>query len=200
MNHSQRLLLSNLAWSTEARQRDPQFFEHLSEGQQPRILWIGCADSRVPADRITNCQPGELFVHRNIANLFAADDANTGSVLEYAVKVLQIENIVVCGHSHCGGVRAALSPSSAALPMVNQRIAGLRELAVRHAGELNAITDFERRVDRLAELNVISQVEALRRSSVVLEAPQPPQVDGWLFDLRDGLLKPLTGGDLQAAA
>lgn len=200
MNHSQRLLLSNLAWSAEALQRDPAFFERLSEGQQPHILWIGCADSRVPAERITNCQPGELFVHRNIANLFAAEDANTGSVLEYAVRVLQVENIVVCGHSHCGGVRAALSPALPELPMVNRRIAGLRALAARHAGELDAIADFDRRVDRLAELNVIDQVGALRRSPVILQAPRPPRIDGWLFELRQGLLKPLSGEAAQAAA
>lgn len=200
MNHSQRLLLSNLAWSGEVMQRDPGYFDKLSQGQQPRILWIGCADSRVPAERITNCQPGELFVHRNIANLFAADDANSGSVLEYAVRVLQVDNIVVCGHSHCGGVRAALSPPSPELPAVNRRIAGLRELARRHAVELDAIADFDSRVDRLAELNVISQVEALRQSAIVRTARQPLQVDGWLFELRRGLLKPLTGAAAQAAA
>jgi carbonic anhydrase len=200
MNHSQRLLLSNLAWSSEATQRDPAYFDKLSQGQQPRVLWIGCSDSRVPAERITSCQPGELFVHRNIANLFCPDDTNGVSVLEYAVRVLQVEQIVVCGHTHCGGVRAALSPPSAELPAVNRRIAGLRELALRHRTELDRIADFDRRADRLAELNVIDQVRVLRRSLIVRQARQPLSVDGWIFELRDGQLKPLTDQAGQAAA
>lgn len=192
MNHAKRLLLANRAWSQEVTARDPGFFERLSRGQQPRILWIGCSDSRVPAERITNAQPGELFVHRNIANLYTSDDGNVSSVVEYAVHALGVEHIVICGHHHCGGVRAALSAPSDALPAVNRRIAGLRQLAQRHRDTLNRIADFEARVDRLVELNVIEQVRLLRESPIVRSASRPPAVHGWVFGLREGLLTPLT--------
>jgi carbonic anhydrase len=192
MNHAKRLLLANRAWSQEATARDPGFFERLARGQQPRVLWIGCSDSRVPAERITNAQPGELFVHRNIANLYTSDDGNVSSVVEYAVHALGVEHIIICGHHHCGGVRAALSAPSDALPVVNRRIAGLRQLAHRHQDALDAIADFEARVDRLVELNVIEQVELLRASPIVRRAPRPPMVHGWVFGLREGLLTSLT--------
>ncbi|MGN6649678.1 carbonic anhydrase [Trinickia sp.] len=195
MNYAKRLLLANRAWSQEARARDPGFFERLAQGQQPRVLWIGCSDSRVPAERITNAQPGELFVHRNIANLYTSDDGNTSSVVEYAVHALGVEHIVICGHHHCGGVRAALSQPSDALPVVNRRIAGLRQLAHRHQEALSAIADFEARVDRLVELNVIEQVKLLRESPIVRSAPRPPTVHGWVFGLREGLLTPLTDAE-----
>ncbi|SKC88955.1 Carbonic anhydrase [Burkholderia sp. CF099] len=195
MNHPKRLLLSNLAWSQEVSAREPEFFTELARGQQPRFLWIGCSDSRVPAERITNAQPGELFVHRNIANLYTSDDGNTSSVIEYAVHALKVEHVIICGHHHCGGVRAALSPPSDALPIVNRRIAGLRELAERHRDELHAIADFDERVDRFAELNVIEQVRLLRESPIVRRAPRPPQVHGWIFGLRAGLITQLTDMD-----
>jgi carbonic anhydrase len=199
MNHAKRLLLANRAWSQEVTARDPGFFERLARGQQPSVLWIGCPDSRVPAERITNAQPGELFVHRNIANLYTSDDGNVSSVVEYAVHALGVEHIVICGHHHCGGVRAALSPPSDALPVVNRRIAGLRHLAQRHCDALNAIADFEARVDRLVELNVIEQVKLLRESPIVRSASRPPTVHGWVFGLREGLLTPLTDADVQEA-
>ncbi len=188
MNPPKRFLLANLAWSAEVATREPDFFSQLAQGQQPRVLWIGCSDSRVPAERIINARPGELFVHRNIANLFAADDTNASSVVEYAVHVLEVEHIIVCGHHHCGGVRAALSPPSPALPLVNRRIAGLRELAVRHRAELDAIADMDARVDRLAELNVIEQVQRLEASPILRDAKRMPQVHGWVFGLREGRL------------
>ncbi|WP_442808185.1 carbonic anhydrase [Trinickia soli] len=192
MNHAKRLLLANRAWSNEVSARDPGFFEKLASGQQPRILWIGCSDSRVPAERITNAQPGELFVHRNIANLYTSDDGNTSSVIEYAVHALRVEHIVICGHHHCGGVRAALCPPSDALPVVNRRIEGLRDLAQRHRVELDEVGDLDARVDRLVELNVIEQVRLLRESPLVRSAPHQPVVHGWVFELRQGLLTPVT--------
>lgn len=192
MDHAKRLLLANRAWSQEVSSRDPEFFERLASGQQPSVLWIGCSDSRVPAERITNAQPGELFVHRNIANLYTSDDGNTSSVIEYALHALRIKHIVICGHHHCGGVRAALSAASDALPAVNRRIAGLRELAHQNQECLSAIADFEARVDRLVELNVIEQVRLLRASPIVRSAPIRPTVHGWVFGLRQGLLTPLT--------
>jgi carbonic anhydrase len=195
MNHAKRLLLANRAWSQEVSARDPGFFERLACGQQPRILWIGCSDSRVPAERITNAQPGELFVHRNIANLYTSDDGNTSSVIEYALHALHVEHIVICGHHHCGGVRAALTAPSDALPAVNRRIAGLRELAERHRDALNAIDDIEARVDRLVELNVIEQVRLLRESPIVRSDPHRPALHGWVFGLRQGLLTSLTDAE-----
>lgn len=200
MNHAKRLLLANRAWSEEVAARDPHFFEWLASGQQPRILWIGCSDSRVPAERITNAQPGELFVHRNIANLYTSDDGNASSVIEYALHVLHVEHIVICGHHHCGGVRAALCAPSDSLPAVNRRIAGLRELAERRHEALNAIDDFEARVDRLVEFNVIEQVQRLRESPIVRSAPHRPAVHGWVFGLREGLLTSLTDVDGAADA
>lgn len=200
MNHAKRLLLANRAWSQEVAARDPHFFEGLASGQQPRILWIGCSDSRVAAERITNAQPGELFVHRNVANLYTSDDGNASSVIEYALHALHVQHIVICGHHHCGGVRAALSAPSDALPAVNRRIAGLRELAERHREALNAIDDFEARVDRLAEFNVIEQVKLLRESPIVRSAPHGPAVHGWIFGLREGLLTSLTDVDGAADA
>ncbi|CAM2151645.1 carbonic anhydrase [Paraburkholderia tropica] len=192
MNHPKRFLLANLAWSSEVAAREPEFFTQLAQGQRPRALWIGCSDSRVPAERIVNAQPGELFVHRNIANLFTADDANASSVVEYAVHALEVEHIIVCGHHHCGGVRAALSAPLDALPNVNRRIAGLRELAGRHRPELDAIADLDARVDRLAELNVIEQVQRLEASPIVRAARRPPRIHGWVFGLREGRLLQLT--------
>lgn len=198
MNHPKRLLLANLAWSTEIATREPTFFSTLAQGQQPRVLWIGCSDSRVPAERITNAQPGELFVHRNIANLFTSDDGNASSVVEYAVHALHVEHIIVCGHHHCGGVRAALSPPADALPLVNRRIAGLRELALRHRAELDAIDDFDERVDHFVALNVVEQVRLLEASLIVRAAKRRPQVHGWVFGLREGRLMQLT--DMRDAA
>jgi carbonic anhydrase len=176
MSRLKRMLVENVAWSRDTVARDSAFFTRLAEGQQPRVLWIGCADSRVPAERITNSQAGELFVHRNIANLVSADDGNVSSVLEYAIHVLRVEHVIICGHHCCGGVHAALSPAAPGTPHVNRRIAPLRELARRAAPELDQIDDFHARADRLAELNVIEQVRALR------DAPM----------IRDGLLTSLT--------
>lgn len=199
MNHAKRLLLANRAWSQEVSARDPGFFERLSRGQQPRILWIGCSDSRVPAERITNAQPGELFVHRNIANLYTSDDGNTSSVVEYALHALHVEHIVICGHHHCGGVRAALCEPSDELPAVNRRIAGLRDLANRHRLTLDAVEDLDARVDRLVELNVIEQVRLLQESPIVRAARHRPTVHGWVFGLREGLLTSLTDLDESGA-
>lgn len=192
MSHPKRMLLANRAWSHETTLRDPAFFSRLAEGQQPRVLWIGCSDSRVPAEQITNARAGELFVHRNIANLVTCDDGNASSVLEYAVHVLNVEDIVVCGHHCCGGVRAALSEPSDMLPRVNQRISVIRDVADQHREELERIDDFDARADRLAQLNVTDQVRRLRESPIVCGARQVPRVHGWIFELREGLLMQLT--------
>ncbi|AYY97842.1 carbonic anhydrase [Burkholderia multivorans] len=199
MNRPKSMLVANIAWARETRERTPGFFDALARGQNPRVLWIGCSDSRVPAETITHCVPGELFVHRNIANLFHPDDDNAASVLEYAVRVLAVDHVIVCGHYGCGGVRASLLPPPADLPHVARRIAPLCSLARRHRHELDRLDDAAA-ADRLAELNVLEQVRLLRASPIVRERERPPLVHGWIFSLADGRLKELDSGYAAAAA
>jgi carbonic anhydrase len=194
MTRTKRLLVENVAWAEEREHLAPGFFARHARGQNPHALWIGCSDSRVPAETITNAGPGELFVHRNIANLVPADDANTLSVLEYAVNVLRVEHVIVCGHTGCGGVRAALAGVPGGLPNVSRRIAPICTLAQRHRAELDALPA-ERRADRLAELNVVAQVREVRRTAALLGAARPPRVHGWMFDLQEGRLRVLKDGD-----
>lgn len=172
MNRPKSMLVANIAWARETSERSPDFFDALSRGQNPRVLWIGCADSRVPAEAITQSAPGELFVHRNIANIFEPDDDNCASVLEYAVKVLKVDHVIVCGHYGCGGVRASLLPPSPELPHVNRRIAPLCALAGRHRAVLDGVPPDEA-ADRLAELNVLEQVRLLRNSPIIRDAAPP---------------------------
>ncbi|MFM0002801.1 carbonic anhydrase [Paraburkholderia dipogonis] len=194
MNRPKRLLVANVAWAHETAVRNPEFFRDLVRGQNPHVLWIGCSDSRVPAETITHCEPGDLFVHRNIANLFQPDDDNSASVLEYAVKVLKVGHVIVCGHYGCGGVRAALLPPEPSLPHVNRRIAPLCTLAKAHHEELQDHESERERVNRLAELNVLEQVRGLRAHPIVREADTAPLVHGWIFALEDGRIKVLTSG------
>ncbi|KUZ95016.1 carbonic anhydrase [Burkholderia ubonensis] len=193
MNRPKSMLVANIAWARETRERTPGFFDALARGQNPRVLWIGCSDSRVPAETITHCAPGDLFVHRNIANLFQPDDDNSASVLEYAVRVLEVDHVIVCGHYGCGGVRASLLPPPADLPHVARRIAPLCALAHRHRGALAGLDDTAA-ADRLAELNVLEQVRELRASPIVRDRERPPLVHGWIFSLADGRLKELDSG------
>ncbi|MEQ5842870.1 carbonic anhydrase [Paraburkholderia acidicola] len=195
MNRTKRMLLENIAWATESAHGDPAFFEGLALGQSPKALWIGCSDSRVPAEIVTNCSPGDLFVHRNIANLFSPADDNAMSVLEYAVKVLKVPDIIVCGHYGCGGVKAALLPVPSDLPHVARRIAPLCSLAHTHGDELDEFAGIDERVNRLAELNVMAQVRAIRATSIVHDADHAPRVHGWIFGLHDGRIKVLMSGD-----
>ncbi|KWF31284.1 carbonic anhydrase [Burkholderia pseudomultivorans] len=193
MNRPKSMLVANIAWARETHERTPGFFDALARGQNPRVLWIGCADSRVPAETITHCAPGELFVHRNIANLFHPDDDNAASVLEYAVRVLQVDHVIVCGHTGCGGVRASLLPPPSDLPHVARRIAPLCALARRHRDTLAGLDDTTA-ADRLAELNVLEQVRLLRASPIVRDRERPPLVHGWIFSLADGRLVELDSG------
>ncbi|WP_213767384.1 carbonic anhydrase [Caballeronia sp. dw_19] len=195
MHRPKRMLAENADWAAEIAASDPDFFETLAQGQSPTVLWLGCSDSRVPAETITHSKPGDLFVHRNIANLFSPDDDNTMSVLEYAVRVLKVDHVIVCGHYGCGGVRASLLPLSDALPHVNRRIAPLCTLAREHSSELDAMSTMDSRIDRLAELSVLEQVGALRDTPIVRDAERPPRVHGWIFGLRDGRIKVLSSGD-----
>jgi carbonic anhydrase len=193
MNFTKAMIVSNVAWANESAESSPEFFETLASGQNPRVLWIGCSDSRVPAETITRSMPGELFVHRNIANLFHPDDDNSVSVLEYAVRVLKVGHVIVCGHYGCGGVRASLLPPSPSLPHVNRRIAPICALAHSHRNDIAGLPVNEA-ADRLAEFNVLEQVRKLRETVIVREADPAPLVHGWIFSLADGRLKVLEPG------
>ncbi|MEM5450719.1 carbonic anhydrase [Paraburkholderia guartelaensis] len=200
MNLPKRMLVANVAWAQEIARRDPQFFSTLATGQKPQVLWIGCSDSRVPAESVTHCAPGDLFVHRNIANLFHPDDDNNMSVLEYGLRVLRVAHIIVCGHYGCGGVRASLLPPADALPHVNRRIEPLCALAQTHRSTLARLPSEEARINRLAELNVIEQVRLLREHPLVREGEPAPLVHGWIFSLNDGQLRELASGyDVESA-
>lgn len=189
------MLMENMAWANESTRIDPTFFHDLASGQSPKALWIGCSDSRVPAEIITRCSPGDLFVHRNIANLVSHADDNVMSVLEYAIHVLKVGDIIVCGHYGCGGVKAALLPGSPHLPHVARRISPLCTLADVHSAELGQCANADEQVDRLAELNVMAQVKLIETTSIVCEAAHSPAVHGWIFGLHDGRIKVLASGE-----
>jgi carbonic anhydrase len=186
------LLEGNKAWVKEKLEQDPQFFERLSQGQSPQILWIGCSDSRVPANEITRTQPGDIFVHRNIANLVVHSDMNLLSVLDYAVNHLKVKHVIVCGHYGCGGVKAALGNCQNGL--VDNWLRHIKDVYRFHSEELDSITNEEERFNRFVELNVIEQVFDLVKTSIVQNAWQErnqPMVHGWVYSLKTGLIKDL---------
>lgn len=186
------LLQNNLRWSEGRRREDPNFFTRLTEIQRPDYLWIGCADSRVPANTIVGLRSGELFVHRNVANIVHAYDPNCLAVLQYAVDVLLVKHVIVCGHYRCGGVQAAFGP-----PVdqpLESWISPLRVIAATHAQELATLPSDDARWHRLCQLNVISQVGSLISTPTVQNAwarGQSLTVHGWIYDLSDGLLEDL---------
>jgi carbonic anhydrase len=185
------LFANNRAWAREAVDRDPGYFERLVAQQTPRYLWIGCADSRVPANQITGLDPGEVFVHRNVANLVIHTDFNCLSVVQYAVDVLKVTDIIVCGHYGCGGVLAALGHQSFGL--IDNWIRNIRDVARRHEAELAALED-ARRATRLVELNVMQQVENLGHTNLIQDAwgrGQAVTIHGLVYSLKDGLLRDL---------
>jgi len=188
----QRLLDGNRAWARERVQRDPDYFRRRAGKHQPGCLFIGCSDARVPADLITQTDVGEIFVHRNIANQVIATDNSLQAVVQYAVDVLRVSTIVVCGHDDCGGVKAALSHSAPA--HVEHWIAHVRMVARLHREELDHETDITERCRRLVELNVAEQVYNLSRLSAVqtaLSAGRPLELYGWVYGVQDGLLRDL---------
>jgi carbonic anhydrase len=190
MNRLPHLFENNRRWADEMRARDPRFFEKLSQLQSPRHLWIGCADSRVPANEIVGLLPGELFVHRNVANVVVHTDLNCLSVIHFAVSVLRVRHIIVCGHYGCGGVRAALHGSQTGVS--ENWLRHVQDVRRRNARTLGALPDDDARADRLCELNVIEQAMNVCLTSVVCEAwqqGQPLDVHGWIYSLRDGLLR-----------
>jgi len=187
-----RLLHNNRAWAADRVKRDPTFFTRLEKQQAPEFLWIGCSDSRVPANEIVGLDPGELFVHRNVANVVVHTDLNCLSVLQFAVDVLQVKHVIVCGHYGCGGIRAALEKDSHGL--IDNWLRHVQDVARAHEVKLNAIQDFDARVDRLCELNVIDQVQNVARTTVLQDAwrrGHAVQLHGWVYGLRDGLISDL---------
>lgn len=185
------LLKSNKEWASKMLSIDPDYFTHLADTQTPKFLWIGCSDSRVPANEITQTTPGEIFVHRNIANLVVHTDVNMFGVLEYAVKHLKVKHVIICGHYGCGGVKAAMSNNDYD-QVLNMWLRVIKDVYRNNSDELNAIDDIDARADRLVELNVKEQAEKLCKTSVIQKAWKEghrPEIHGWVYGLKDGLLK-----------
>jgi carbonic anhydrase len=187
------LLKENKLWAAEKISDDPEYFNRLAHLQTPEFLWIGCSDSRVPANEITGTQPGEIFVHRNIANLVINTDVNLLSVLDYAVNHLKVRHVIVCGHYGCGGIKAA-STNDDLRPLLNMWLRNIKDVYRLHRNELDAITDEEKKVDRLTELNVQEQVFNLAKTSMIQKAwakEQRPDLHGWVYGLKDGIINPV---------
>ena len=200
MRTLKHLFTQNREWAKAISTRDPLFFQKLSQQQAPEYLWIGCADSRVPANEIVGLLPGEMFVHRNVANLVIHTDFNCLSVIEFAVSVLQVKHIIVCGHYNCGGVHAALHDRK--LGLIDNWLRHLRDVQQRHRAELDAIADVDARVDRLCELNVAEQVVNVCQTTMVQAAWEQGRglaVHGWIYSLKDGLLRDLNVGVANAS-
>ena len=192
LNSYEKLLQENKNWAIEQVKKDPSFFSRLSHIQTPEFLWIGCSDSRVPADKITGTQPGEIFVHRNIANMVVHTDINLLSVLEYAVEVLKVKHIIVCGHYGCGGVRAAMSKES--FGIINKWLRNIKDVYRMHEDEINNEKTEEGKTNRLVELNVREQILNLAKTSIVQKAwknEQRPHLHGWVYGLNDGIINPI---------
>ncbi|MFG0261143.1 MAG: carbonate dehydratase [Novipirellula sp. JB048] len=183
---------NNQAWAEGVVEADPGFFERLSKIHSPKYLWIGCADSRVPANQIVGLDPGELFVHRNVANLVVHSDLNCLSVMQFAIEVLKVEHVIVCGHYGCGGVAAALCNNE--LGLIENWLRYIQDVAQTHRQQLDAVATLEERCDRLCELNVITQVRNVCRTTIVRDAWRQGQtlsVHGWVYALTDGRLRDL---------
>ncbi|HTQ65307.1 MAG TPA: carbonic anhydrase [Puia sp.] len=187
------LIAENKVWAEGKKAEDPQYFERLSHLQTPEFLWIGCSDSRVPANEITGTQPGEIFVHRNIANMVVHTDVNLLSVLEFAVVHLKVKHVIVCGHYGCGGIKAAMTNHDYK-QVLNMWLRHIKDVYRLYRDELDAISDIDKRADRLTELNVKEQVLHLAKTSIIQRAwqyEQRPQLHGWIYGLKDGIIKPL---------
>ncbi|RKS55472.1 carbonic anhydrase [Gillisia mitskevichiae] len=186
------LIDNNKKWVESKLKLDPEYFNKLANGQQPPILWIGCADSRVPANEIIGAEPGEVFVHRNIANMVVHTDMNMLSVLDYAVNVLKVKHVIVCGHYGCGGVKAAMGQQSVGL--IDNWIRHIKDVYRLHKNELNAISDEKERFDCFVELNVKEQVFDLAKTSIIQNAwrnKQDLSVHGWVYGVGSGIIKDL---------
>lgn len=190
----QRMLEQNSVWARQQYLRDPHYLARLDFEQSPDVLWIGCSDSRVPAEIVVSANPGEMFVHRNVANQVATTDFNCLTVLQYAVEVLKVRHIVVCGHYGCGGIAAALRPQQPGLLLVNKWLMRVKDLYCIHQDEIEALPTRRERTMRLVELNVIEQVQNLAHSSIIQEAwsaNEQPALHGWVYVPRSGKIKEL---------
>lgn len=192
MDIFERMLLDNEAWAEEKIESTPNFFKRLSHQQTPEVLWIGCSDSRVPSEIVVNAEPGEMFVHRNIANQFISTDFNSLSVLQYAVDVLRVRHVVVCGHYNCGGIRAAMEGQSPRLLMVNKWLKHIKDLYVANRAEFESNLDGDEVYHRLVELNVTQQILNIAHTSIIQEAwstRQSPKLHGCVYGLEDGRIR-----------
>jgi carbonic anhydrase len=192
MGEITQLLENNRQWSENQKNSDPEFFNKLSERQKPEYLWIGCSDSRVPANQIVGLIPGDIFVHRNVANLVVHTDFNCLSVLQYAVDVLKVKHVIVCGHYGCGGLEAALQDQQ--LGLIDNWLGHIKDIAYKHREELSELNVHDKSA-RLCELNVLEQAANVKRSNIVKDAlkrGQPLQVHSWIYSLRNGRLKDLS--------
>jgi carbonic anhydrase len=192
MDDLSHLFSNNRSWAAEMTRQDPHFFARLASQQAPQYLWIGCSDSRVPANQIVGLLPGEMFVHRNVANLVVHTDLNCLSAIQFAVEVLRVSHIIVCGHYDCGGVLAALRDGT--LGLSDNWLRHVQDVREKHESELSALETEEHRHNRLCELNVMEQVANISRTTIVREARARGQnltLHGWVYDLRDGLLRDL---------
>ena len=200
MEQLAHLFAQNRAWAAAIRARDPEFFPKLSQQQSPEYLWIGCSDSRVPANEIVNLLPGEMFVHRNIANVVVHTDLNCLSVMQFAVDVLKVKHIIVCGHYGCGGVRAALRDER--LGLVDNWLSHVQDVRLKHQAQLDTLATEDEQITRLCELNVIEQVVNVSQTTVVRDAwarGQQLAVHGWIYGLGDGLLRDICESVTSAA-
>ncbi|MFM8255951.1 MAG: carbonic anhydrase [Bacteroidota bacterium] len=192
MKAYEKLLLENKAWASEKVADDPDYFNRLAHIQTPEFLWVGCSDSRVPANEITGTQPGEIFVHRNVANMVVHTDLNLLTVLEYAVHHLKVKHVIVCGHYGCGGVKASMTQHN--FGIINKWLRNIKDVYRYHRDEIDSIKDEEGRVNRMVELNVQEQVMNLAKTSIIQKAwkqNQFPHLHGWVYGLKDGLIKPV---------
>ncbi len=193
MKAYEKLLSVNKDWASRKIQDDPKFFERLAHVQTPEFLWIGCSDSRVPPNEITQTEPGEIFIHRNVANLVINTDVNLLSVLDYAVNHLKVKHVIVCGHYGCGGVKAATTNMDFK-PILNMWLRNIKDVYRLHREELDQIHDETEKTNRLVELNVQEQVMNLAKSSIIQQnwkEENRPYLHGWVYDLHDGIIKPV---------
>lgn len=196
MHSHEKLLSNNKTWAAERAAKDSQFFERLANQQAPDFLWIGCSDSRVPANQITGTDPGEIFVHRNIANLVVNTDINMLSVLQYAVEVLEVKHVIVCGHYGCGGIKASMKQHN--YGTINHWLTHIRDVYRLHREELDAVTEFDDRANLLTEISVREQVFNLAKTSIIQKAWKKnkyPELHGWVYGLSNGLIKPVIDMD-----
>jgi carbonic anhydrase len=192
MEYYKKLLDNNKRWVAARMEDDPEFFSKLADGQQPPVLWIGCSDSRVPANEITGTQPGEIFVHRNIANMVVHTDMNMLSVLDYAVNVLKVTHVIVCGHYGCGGIRAAMGNQQFGL--IDNWLCHIKDVYRVHQRELEKIKDPRERENRFVEVNIMEQVYDLSKTSIIQNSWQKrggPYLHGWVYDVGNGIIKDL---------